>query len=1107
MSEREQLEWAILHLEGQRTALGDAAVDAALAGLRQKLDELENAEGQEPVDPVAPELVGERKWVTIMFVDISGFTSLAETMDPEAVRNLVNACFDHLVPVIERYGGMVTKFIGDCIESVFGAPVAHENDPERALRCALEILDTMAEFNAERGTDLGLHLGINTGLVVAGNIGSRERHDYAVTGDAINLAARLEDASERGEILVGPDTYRLTAPRFTFETLEPIEVQGKRDPVQVYRLVGTGTTQETARGIEGLRSVVVGRDSELHHLQEIIAGLGQGRGMALALVAEAGLGKSRLVAELKQIAPPTVSWVEGRALSYTQGMAYWIVRDLLRELLGYEANAALTEISSVLQDSIHEELPEGAYQQVWPYLGHLLDLPLDELTAGYIASFSPHVLQQRITEALSSLVRARAQQPLALVWEDLHWADSSSLTLLGALLPLTQALPLLLVFVFRPEQGLCWRFHQRLLETKAKTYQVIELSPLGHAHSTQLMQNLLRIANLPVGTRDLILGKAEGNPLFLEELLRSLLEAGLIFLKDGRAVASADLFELREVDVPDTLQGVISARVDRLPAHAKGTLQTAAVVGRVFQRQVLEYVREQEHNGHELDGALEELQERQLIRLREALARDLEYIFKHVLTQETAYGSLLLAQRKVLHKAVGEAIEALFPDRLDELAATLAYHFERANLTDRAIDYLLQAGTRAARLSAGEEAVAHFATGLDLLEDLPDTPERTAKELALQTASTVVLMHIRGYSNSEVGRAVERAQALCKQIGENPEVLPVVHGLWAFYFARGDYQQALSLGEQILRMALGAEDSAIPLLLGHNAQAANFFMLGEMRRSLEHAEHAIALEAPSTITLTGQEIKGCTLSWTAIAQCMLGYYDQGQETVRQNLSYIREIGHPATSGFSLTYITLFHQLSRELQATKNSLSELLTLSREYGLMLWEAWGTIWQGWTMAMENRALEGIEKIQQGRAMFDVAGAGAFLPYNLAMLAEAHEKAGQLEEGLAALDEALRLVEVSGERFYEAEIHRLKGDLLLKSRGEREDVRRHYDTAIAVASRLHAKSLELKATVGLSLLLREQGEREEARRRLADAYGCFTEGLDSVDLREAKALLDELS
>jgi class 3 adenylate cyclase len=379
MSERERLEKAISDLETQRASLGDESVDTALKALREKLSVLERTRA------LTPELTGERKVVTIMFVDISGFTALAESMDPETVRNLVNACFDRLVPVIERYGGTVTKFIGDCIESVFGAPLAHENDPERALRCALDIMNAIDEFNADRGIDLGLHLGINTGSVIAGGIGSSGRQDYAVTGDAINVAARLEDVSRRGEILVGPDTYRLTRSQFTFDTLPPVRVQGKSGPLPVYRLAGLKDRPERRRWLEsaGLSSPLVGRETAFRSVTASIQQLRERQGGILFVTGEAGLGKSRLMAEVRKqtiartsqpsLRSPGIRWLEGRALSFGESISYWPFQGILWQWAGITEEDNDSEAWDKLERHVWALFGE-ATAEVLPYLGSLLRL-------------------------------------------------------------------------------------------------------------------------------------------------------------------------------------------------------------------------------------------------------------------------------------------------------------------------------------------------------------------------------------------------------------------------------------------------------------------------------------------------------------------------------------------------------------------------------------------------------------------------------------------------------------------------------------------------------------------------------------------------------------
>ncbi|MBC8265310.1 MAG: AAA family ATPase [Anaerolineales bacterium] len=639
MSEREQLEQAINTLEAQRAILGDAVVDTMIAAARKELAALERTEASRLA------LEGERKLVTVMFADISGFTALAETMDPESVRDLMNTCFEQLVPVIQKYEGTVDKFIGDGVMALFGAPLAHENDPARALQAALEMMDALAAFNAQHRTDLEIHFGVNTGLVIAGGIGTRERQEYSVMGDAVNLAARLEDASGRGEILVGPDTYRLTAPLFDFEALPPLRVKGRSELVVVYRLLGLRAAPSSVRGIEGLFSPLVGRGGELLQLQTALRVLQEGRGGKVAIIGEAGLGKSRLVAEARQSLNGSVAWVEGRCLAHTQGMGYWVARDVLYGLLGVNADTPVATVGEALYHSVAQLLPEHE-AELYPYLALELGVPLDAAMTERVKYLEAATLQRRMHEAFREYVRRQAmEQPLVLVWEDLHWADPSSLHLLEALLSLTDEMPLLLLLALRLDGGRVEPFHLRATTTFGQQYQVIELEPLTHDDGMQLVHNLLKIENLPEEPRELILDRAGGNPFYIEELLRSLIDAGVVILRGERAIATHAISEL---DVPDTLQGVIMARIDRLIPRVKRTLQTASVIGRVFQRRVLACLLDPETANGRLDATLEDLRGHEFIHVRAAETWDgveeQEYTFKHALTQETAYHSLLITQ-------------------------------------------------------------------------------------------------------------------------------------------------------------------------------------------------------------------------------------------------------------------------------------------------------------------------------------------------------------------------------------------------------------------------------------------------------------------------------
>ncbi len=704
-----QLERAIAALEAQRDTLGDAVVDIALAPLRERL-------GASMHPAPASSLEGERKLVTVMFADLSGFTALSEALDPEQVRGIVNRCFDELVPIVERYGGTVDKFIGDEIMALFGAPLAHENDAERALRAALEMMPAMATIDAADGMSLGMHIGVNSGTVVTGGLGSAGREQYSVMGDTVNLAARLAEAAHDGEILVGPTTRRLTSLLFDFAALPPMTLKGKAEPVTVARLDGARPGAGRVRGIAGLVSPLVGRDAELGELVAAVHGLAAGGGGVVAVTGEPGMGKSRLVAEARQRTDAEATWIEGRAQSYSENMSYWMARSLLFGFIGAGPDAPPAALDSALRAALAPLFGRtDAYADVYPYLARLCDLALDEAMGGRLARFSPEALRSNMQRAFADLVRALcARGPLVLVWEDLHWADPSSLELLETLIPITTQAPLLLVLAFRPQEGAALAWYERARESAATKAplaraRTLALAALTESDSGQLVENLLSVENLPSATRRTILSKAEGNPFFLEELLRSLIDAGLLLVEGDRVVATSTIEDL---DVPDTLQGVIAARIDRLPAADKRTLQTAAVIGRVFQEPVLAWLVEREGVCRRLAAHLAELQRRELVRRRSAQ----ELIFKHAITQDVTYHSLLVSRREELHLVTAQAIEALFPDQHAELSGTLAHHFERAGEPAQALEYYIVAAERAAATYSNAEAITYYHAALKAAE-------------------------------------------------------------------------------------------------------------------------------------------------------------------------------------------------------------------------------------------------------------------------------------------------------------------------------------------------------------------------------------------------------
>ncbi len=544
---------------------------------------------------VSARLSGERKVVTALFADVVGSTALAEKMDAEDWTAMMNGAFDRLSPSIYHYEGTIARLLGDAMLAFFGAPVAHEDDPARAIRAALEMLETTRAYAAlvkdKYGMDFAIRIGINTGPVIVGDVGSDLKYEYTAMGDAINLAARLQAAAQPMTALISQNTHRFVAPLFDFTDLGQIEVKGKAEPVQIYEATGIKSDPGRLRGLSGLTSPMVGRDAELSALLGLSAELGNGRGGVAVIVGEAGLGKSRLLSEWKRAADgATIKWADGRCLSYGQRLAYHLLIDIARSLIGARPAATDAEVRLALSGMLNDLFGKDAAQDVYPYLGHMLSLELEGEALKQLQRLDPQMLQNQYREALSRLLEAlSARQPLVLVLDDIHWADPASVELLTQLLPVTEKSAVLFCMLTRPdEETPGWR----LVSEARKFGRLVELalSPLTSADSRQLVSNLLEIEALPEAVRDVILKKAEGNPFFVEEVIRMLIDTGGIIPKDGHWEAGKSI---ESVEIPDNLQSLLLARIDRLPEESKRTLRVAAVIGRQFSVNVLEQVMRQ----------------------------------------------------------------------------------------------------------------------------------------------------------------------------------------------------------------------------------------------------------------------------------------------------------------------------------------------------------------------------------------------------------------------------------------------------------------------------------------------------------------------------------
>ncbi|MDP9276006.1 MAG: AAA family ATPase [Chloroflexota bacterium] len=649
----------------------------------------------------------ERKQVTVVFADLTGSTALAERLDAEDLRSILTSFFNALASVIQRYGGTVDKYAGDAVMAVFGAPLVHEDDAERAVRASLDMQEAIAELNKnlerDRGVRLALRVGVNTGAVVAGPIAGTVQSAYTVVGDAVNTAQRLQSAAPPGGILVGPITRRLADRAFSFERLEPLRVKGRTEPVVAFRVVGP---RASPRETPPLRSPLVGRGAELAALLGGVDAVARGEGRIALITGDAGLGKSRLLAEVKRARSGDVVWaLEGRALSITQGMSYGPFIEIARRdarIADDEPEAASAlKFERRIRDLFGEEA-----DSVVPFLASLVGLPLRGELAERIRYLDAQAIGQQIfASARRYVARLAAERPVILIFEDWHWADESSAALLEHLLPLVETERLGICVASRPDngEGAVARLRERGERDHAARFIEVRLAPLAGSDSEQLARNLLASKEIPPDLGALVLAKAEGNPFFVEELMRTLIDLGAI-VYDRQRAGWRTTDALERITIPDTVQGLLVAHIDRLDEDVKQVLKVASVIGRAFLYRLLSVLA---RAAETLDVALAELQHVDLIRERSRIP-ELEYIFKHALVHDAAYESILLQRRKELHALAGEAIERLFTERIEEFYGVLAYHFARAERWEKAQDYLFKAAERAEKIAGDAEALAHY---------------------------------------------------------------------------------------------------------------------------------------------------------------------------------------------------------------------------------------------------------------------------------------------------------------------------------------------------------------------------------------------------------------
>lgn len=1042
----------------------------------------------------------ERRHLTVMFCDLVGSSTLAEQLDPEEWREVLRAYQQLCTEVIQRYEGYIAQYLGDGLLVYFGYPVAHEDDARRAIRTGLGIVAAIKQntpiLRQTLGVELAVRVGIHTGLVVMDEVGYGERREQLALGETTNLAARIQSLTAPHTVAVSGVTWRLAQNVFIYRNLGPHTLKGFSQPVEIYRALREKSRAHRLKAAAAQAQPLVGREVELNFLLTRWEQVKQHQAQVVLLSGEAGIGKSRLVQALRErLAGQSYLWLEGQGSPYHQQSAFYALIELLQRLLRFKAKDSQTKKVGKLKRALHEmALPV----EMLSLLAHLLSLPLPEQAS--LLGLTPQAQKQKTLEVLlAGLLALADRQPVIIVVEDLLWVDPSTLELLTFLIERLNAARVLLLLTFRPDFSPPWLARPHLTE--------LQLGRLDYPHTQAMIRQVARRKLLPPELLHQLVAKTDGIPLFVEELTKMVLEQGLLKEHSDRYELANPRFSL---DIPATLQDSLMARLDRL-STVREVAQLGATLGREFSYELLQAITPLDEAALQHD--LRRLVEAELLQQQGHLPRA-TYRFKHALVQETAYNSLLRSKRQQYHQQIARVLEQRFPDLCAIQPELLAHHFTAANLPQPAIRYWQQAGERAITRSANLEAIEHFRQGLAALARLPRTPERSQQELTLHISLGVPLLMTRGYASVEVAQTYQHARELCRGLGDTPQLFSALFGLWVFHLVRAELPLALELAQELMKAAQGLSQISFHLE-AHQALGVTQFYRGELATAQTHLDEVIAQYDPQQHQLHasfgGADLGVTCLCHAALALWLRGYPVQAVQRSEQAIALAQQSPHPFSLAFALCLTGWLHQYSDQKSLVQERAAAAITLSSEQGFALSAAFGAVLHGWTK------LDELGPLQQGLAAYQATGAELGRLQFLTLLAAGYLHTGQVEAGLTVLNEALAAIPRTEERFFEAELHRLKGEgVLRKDEGggmKDEDRARkaeeYFWRALEVARRQEAKSLELRAALSLVRLWRSGQSPDklaEAYDLLSGIYGWFTEGFDTADLQEAKQLLTEV-
>ncbi|RUW71071.1 MULTISPECIES: AAA family ATPase [unclassified Mesorhizobium] len=1038
----------------------------------------------------------ERRQVTVMFSDLVGSTALSAQMDPEDLREVIAAYQKCVAEAVRRFGGFVAKYMGDGVLVYFGYPKAHEDDAERAVRAGLAVVDSIARLATPAQGALAVRVGIATGLVVVGDlIGEGAAQEEAVVGESPNLAARLQALAAPGEIVIPLATRRLLGGLFEFADLGFHELKGFDAPIRAWRVLreSAAETRFEARATSGL-APTVGREHELALLAELWSKAASGEGQVVLLSGEPGIGKSHLIQALRERLrdrPHIRIRCQCSPFHANSALRPSIVQ--LTRAAGFHPD----DPPSVKLDKLERLLARSTdkVRDDAPLLSAFLSLPVGSRYAPL--NLSPQRQKELTLKALiRQLVGLAARQPVLLVFEDIHWIDPTSLELLDRLVPQIPRLAVLAIFSFRPEFEPRWIGHPRVTS--------LALNRLSHRQGAALVERLTGGKALPGGLLEQMVAKTDGVPLFLEEVTKAVIESDVLTDEGDRYALSGPLPPLA---IPATLQDSLVARLDRLVTPAREVAQIGAAIGREFSYELLAAVAQREER--ELQGALDQLISAELVIAR-GRPPHATCIFKHALVGDAAYATLLRSRRQQLHTRIAHALEQHFGEVVEHEPEIVAQHYTAAGLSLQAIGYWQRAGESANHRSANDEAQSHLQKALNLIETLSAGPERQRRELAALTVLGRVLAAKSGYANPEVEQVYSRARRLCELMPEDADLFPVLLGLAIYSATRAELTSAHELSGRLLDLARQSNDP-VWVVEAHYARGVGFSWRGAFREARKHLELASESYRPQRhrahLALYGQDPGPICLCRGSAVLWQLGYPDQALARMEDALALAERLAHPFSRAYVLTWAAWLRIFRREVAEAEEQNERALTFATEQAYPFWTAMAAQQKGWLWAKQGHRERAIAQIEDSLARMQAVGTQVTQAYTMGLLGEVLGSVNRASDGVRLIDRALDQVNRTREQWCHAELLRLRGALCAAAEpGDCREAEISFRQAVERSREQGAKSWELRAATSLARLLAEQGKRAEAHDLLAPTYGWFTEGFDTLDLKEAKTLLDKL-